>query len=89
MKVIILRGKRKGEIAEVSQWCNDWFTLEDESKVYSPSALLFDAEGMKEIKSHNNNGILFGLYEIYMNERHGRLIDRKLYILSFRKRKHL
>ena len=69
MKAIITKGKYKGECYEVSQWCNDWFTLNSNNikiatKPFSPSSLLFNLSAIHEIKQHKNNGMLFGWYEV-------------------------
>lgn len=64
LQAIILRGKHKGEVFEVSQWCNDWFMLESDipevaRKVFSPTVLGFNEETFQYIKNHENNGMLF------------------------------
>lgn len=69
MKAIITRGKHKGEAYEVSQWCNDWFTLDSgnweiDRQPFNPSSLQFNYVGAKSISDHKNNGILFALYEL-------------------------
>jgi hypothetical protein len=91
MKVIIRRGKYKGQEHEVSQWCNDWFTLDSNrveiaTKPFSPSSLAFQFSGIQEIREHKNNGMLFSWYEptmiigLYAK-------DGGIYSWSFKKRK--
>lgn len=45
---IILRGKRKGEVIELHQWCNDWAT-DSTGKVHSLGNLQFGLAAMSEI----------------------------------------
>lgn len=96
MKALILRGKYKGTVCEVSQWCNDWFTLDPRNnrelkgfqrieimrKPFSPAALAFTWEDFNTIKTHKDNGILFGIFE-------ERKYDGKFgaYEVGFKKRK--
>lgn len=68
MRALILKGKYKNTICEVSQWCNDWFMLNSETvdiarKPFSPSSLGFTVEDYQEIKKHKNNGTLFSEFE--------------------------
>lgn len=70
MNAYINIGKLPGDnnIAEVVQWCNDWFMLENadpyiSQKTWSPTQLLFTHEGMTKIVSHKNNGMLFMWFE--------------------------
>lgn len=87
MKALILRGKYNGRVAEVSQWCNDWFTLDSEDdditrKVWSPTSLAFTKEDFYQIVNHKNNGMLFSWFE-------PKLIMRATdYTYGFQKRKH-
>lgn len=69
MNALILRGKYRGQTAQVSQWCNDWFMLEHKDnhirqEIFRPAQLAFTEEGMDEIEAHNNNGMLFEWYEV-------------------------
>ena len=59
MKALILRGKRRGDIVEVSQFCNDWFALEDDNKPYLPTSLAFRHVDMQKIMTSENPGMLF------------------------------
>jgi len=65
MKAVIARGKDKGKVVSVSQWCNDWFsvTVEGRPKIVSPNTLIFSDDGMHEILHHKNNGNLLFLFE--------------------------
>lgn len=42
---VILRGKRKGEVVELHQWCNDWAT-DTTGKVHSLGNLQFGVHAM-------------------------------------------
>jgi hypothetical protein len=71
----ILRGKNKGQIIEMHQFCNDWITGSD-GKVYNPTSLEFTDEEKKRIIAAFYNGscgIMFGLYHFKGN----RLVRRK------------
>lgn len=102
MRAVITRGKYKGFVCEVSQWCNDWFTLDprdnpelsEEAKMeimrkpFSPSSLAFTYAGLQEIRSHKNNGMLFAWFEPTMTK----VINTgdstgTAYMWSFKKRK--
>lgn len=77
MKALILKGKHKGKIVEVSQWCNDWFTLSPTvydgctvqeandicRKPMSPSSIALTFKGIAEVIEHDNNGFLFKLFK--------------------------
>lgn len=67
IQALILRGKNKGKVVKVSQWCNDWFTIMDSGDIYSPTSLAFVRKDMKRIKEHNNNGMLFRWYHEEFN----------------------
>lgn len=58
----ILRGSRKGEQVEISQWCNDWVSLQD-GKILSPTSLRYTEKEFKEILEHDNNGMMFLIFE--------------------------
>lgn len=65
MKALILKGQFAGKEAEISQWCNDWFTLQEYThQPLSPSSLAFTSRGMKIIREHKNNGVLFEEFEV-------------------------
>lgn len=69
MNAYITKGKFAGKICEVSQWCNNWFTLNSENpeiacKPFSPSSLAFTPTDIEKIIRHKNNGTLFMEYEI-------------------------
>jgi hypothetical protein len=87
MKALVRIGKDKGKIVEISQWCNDWFsaTVEDKAKIFSPSALVFTHEGMKEILAHKNNGMLIGYFRP-SESKFQRMTDGEIFILTFKRR---
>lgn len=92
MKAIIKRGKYKGKVVDISQWCNDWFTIDTDIielavKPFSPTSLLFTHEGFNQIRDHKNNGFLFSWYEPYPDHRNMKVVDGQIYALSFKKRK--
>jgi len=77
MKALILKGKYTGKEIEISQWCNDWFTLDPEKNEdltdaqkrdiirspFSPVSLAFDHGTFEVIRKHKNNGQLFVEFE--------------------------
>jgi hypothetical protein len=82
MKAIIRTGKHKGCKVEVVQWCNDWFSvnLNGEPKIVKPSALYFSLDLKTAIMEHDNNGVLFQLYEfkpIYFKEIYWTFVRKK------------
>lgn len=81
MKAIITKGKQKGKIVEVYQWCNDWFSIEN-GKIVSPSMLAFTTRDINEIEGHDNNGIMFSLYEIVRTKQ-----NFGEYLYTFKKKK--
>ena len=63
----ILRGKLKGQQAKIIQWCNDWFScqlLNGQQKIVSPTSLQLTEEEAYKILTHDNNGIMFQIYEL-------------------------
>jgi hypothetical protein len=63
MRALITKGKNRGNEVEIIQWCNDWFSVEDEKGIYGPLSLAFTVDGYKEISNHKNNGMLFFSYQ--------------------------
>ncbi len=61
----LIRGKRKGEVVTIKQWCNNWVSVEggDFYAIVSPTSLQFDHKEMMAILLHNNNGTLLEEYE--------------------------
>lgn len=59
----ILRGKDKGRIVEISQWCNNWFTSK-EGKVYSVLSVQLNPIEMLNVFRHKNNGYMLERYEL-------------------------
>lgn len=59
----ILRGKNKGNYVEIIQWCNDWFMVEP-GEIVSPTSLQLNQDEIKKVTEHENNGLLFGLFEM-------------------------
>lgn len=69
MKALILRGKHAGKVVSISQWCNDWFSIDSNdvelaTKPFSPASLAFRKQDMELIKAHKNNGTLFEEFEV-------------------------
>lgn len=64
MKAVVKRGKDKGSVVTISQWCNDWFTIQESPRIFSPAGLCFNLRGIKEILAYKNNGILFDLFKV-------------------------
>ena len=86
MKAIILKGKNKGKVVKISQWCNDWFTVDTgtmmDVKPFSPASLAFTVDGMSEILSHGNNGMMLTWFETTPSP-----AWTGKYIFTFKKRK--
>lgn len=62
---IIRKGKRKGLEVKISQFCNDWFSLEDGS-IVTPTMLTFSPKEIEMIEKHRkeeDTGIMFDLYQ--------------------------
>jgi hypothetical protein len=81
MKALVTKGKYKGQTFEVSQWCNDWVSLEN-GQVVSPTQLAFKAKDFRVIREHKNNGLLFGWFEVKLSPSWC-----ESYIYTFKKRK--
>lgn len=100
MRALVTRGKFKGKVFDVSQWCNDWFTLVPTEGVYpltekeyieiirrpfSPASLAFTVKDFEKIVQHNNNGMLFEWYEPKVLWTHPGKKERSM--MTFRTRK--
>ena len=84
MKALVRRGRHRGSEVTISQWCNDWFTIDEDPQVYSPTSLVFTSDDMFTIINHHNNGIMFSLFEACM-------VDNPVgeYVMTFKRRKRL
>lgn len=103
MRAVITKGKYKGLVCEVSQWCNDWFTLDPRDnpeisglnkiaimhKPFSPSSLGFTYQGIQEIQEHKNNGMLFAWYTIDVMKKPWSGKTGVQYSWTFKKRKRV
>jgi hypothetical protein len=77
----ILRGKDKGKTVTIAQFCNDWFTVEESSKVFSATNLELNGAEMGMIINQAkkyNVGIMFGLYDLKHFILTGRFKKKKL-----------
>ncbi len=83
MKALILRGKHKGEEVKISQWCNDWFTIDTgtmmDLKPFSPASLAFKMDDLEVIQKHNP-GMMFAWYRIIIKD------FGKGYMFTFKKK---
>ena len=61
---IILRGKRKREKVEISQFCNDWVSIKGDSKIFGITQLSFSPEELTMIRNQKDNGFMFELFYI-------------------------
>lgn len=91
MLALITRGKNKGMVVKISQYCNDWFTtdtgdFEIDRKPLSPSSLAFNLEDITQISSDKGNGIMMRIFEIapYNDDRY---TNGPVYTWTFKKRK--
>lgn len=71
MKALLIKGKFKGQQVEVSQWCNDWFSVDIDignlvirRKIVSPTSLAFSYYDIEKIRNHDNNGMLFEMFYV-------------------------
>lgn len=65
---LILRGKRRGEQLGISQWANDWVSLEDGS-IVNPTNLQLDINEMalfEKMRGQSHIGDFFSYF--YINE---------------------
>lgn len=83
MKALVTKGKYKNVLEEVHQYCNDWFILKTINKTFSPSSLLFTADGMTEIMAHEKKGLMLLWYEPCLKP--PQEVDGEIYEFSFRK----
>ncbi len=77
----------KKQFVKISQWCNDWFSIEVKGipKIVSPSSLMFEYATFQEILKHNNNGFLLKMFEPVTNTKRG----KDGYLFTFKRRKFL
>jgi hypothetical protein len=54
----ILKGKRKGEVVELHQWCNDWVSLAD-GTVMSVTNLHFIPKEIERLRESNSGTLFF------------------------------
>lgn len=62
---LILKGKDKGKEVKLHQWCNDWFTVEDSNRIYSPTSIRLNSEEIREFLL-SESGIMLSLYELVL-----------------------
>lgn len=60
----IVRGYSIGKVIKIGQWCNNWFT-DEENNIYSPVQLQLSPETRAAVLAHNNNGIMLQLYDLH------------------------
>jgi len=60
---LVLRGKDKGKKVVLHQWCNDWFTIKNSTKVYSPSSLRLSNDEVDKFL-RTDSGIMLNLYTL-------------------------
>ncbi len=73
---LILKGKDKGKEVELWQWCNDWFTIKDSNKVYSPSSIRLNTVEIREFLL-SDSGHMLSWYELILPDGIFRKIKRK------------
>lgn len=62
---LILKGKDKGKEVELHQWCNDWFTVKNSNKVYSPSSIRLNADEIDTFLK-SDSGRMLSWYELIL-----------------------
>lgn len=63
LKARIIRGYDKGKLIKISQWCNDWF-MDTKGRMFSPTQLKLFPRTIEAVRTHDNNGMMFALYEL-------------------------
>lgn len=63
LMALVLRGKDKGKKVVLHQWCNDWFTIKNSTKVYSPSSLRLSNDEVDKFL-RTDSGIMLNLYTL-------------------------
>lgn len=58
-----IRGKRKGEEAEIHQFANDWVMIEP-CTITSPTSLVYTVEEMDRFLANASIGIFWSLFEV-------------------------
>ena len=69
----IIKGKDKGKIVKIIQFCNDWFTA-DNGKVYSVFQIQLTSEERFKVANDNNTGMMFDRFRL-LND--GRFIKKE------------
>lgn len=64
MKALIVRGKEKGKEVDVSQWANDWFSLDGYIDPFSPEDIALTKEGMQKVVDDKRKGQLLNWFHI-------------------------
>ena len=93
IKALIIKGKGSGKIVEISQWCNDWFTVNHEDpnimrQIYSPSSLVFTVAGIDTIiqsAKKKQAGTLFWEYQTCLYKKPRFVQGEGTYIYTFKK----
>lgn len=62
----IKRGKLKGKEAKISQFCNDWFSVDVEGvpKIVTPTSLILTASEVEMVRTTFNVGMLWTLFTL-------------------------
>lgn len=66
----ILKGKFRDKKFTLSQFCNDWFTIQESNKVFSITNAKFTKEEFDLILSHKKDtGLMFNMFRVDLVKR--------------------
>ena len=87
MKAYVKKGKLKGKLVTIHQYCNDWFMVEEQHNPMTPTQLMFTQNDMLEMAKNNESaGQMFFWYEPFFDMKNTILVEENVYAYSFRKR---
>ena len=83
--------RETGNPFKVSQFCNDWFTVESDNiriarRPFSVRDVLITKEDLDWLRKRDDTGIMFEVFEPYDAEHKAVTIDGKEYRFSFRRK---
>ncbi len=58
----VTKGKFKGQTVTLSQWANDWFTVKEMVKIFSPTMLLLTSDEFSRVCRDKHSGNLLAWY---------------------------
>ena len=61
---VILRGKNKDRVVRITQWCNNWVSIDLKPYIVSITNLKLDKSEIDAIMRHKNNGYMLQRFEL-------------------------